>query len=315
MKEGSMKSLLLFWRNVLDELGTWCSVSTSEDWKSINRRFEHEGDEFLTITLPEFAKDLERALAQRQVSPDLFRFFKKRQKSPIFLGGFMDLVFERETGAMFDVSQDELPSMSDAIFAMRQLTLMFGKIEKPCTPAREAAAFQQYIETEEELAQWEDEVLGSDLESFRHIARTLFRDSLTKVDYDVYYHELVPGHGPGSTADRISGNQKFDFSEWTERLESVFPFGEYCLPSWRSYYLLDRVQFLLPGAERPVRVVSVPKTQKTPRIIAIEPTCMQYMQQAISRRLVECLATDSTVAGMIGFDDQIPNQEMARIGS
>jgi hypothetical protein len=309
-----MKNLLLFWRTVLEELGTWCSVSTTADWKTINSRFESEGDEFLTITLPEFAKDFERSLAQEQVTPDLFRFYKKRQNLPLFLGGFMELIFDRTTGRMLDV-EDESPFVIDAIFAVRQLTLMFGKIEKACTPAREQAAFDQYIKTEEELRQWEDGVEGSDLESFRHIAKVLFRDVFVALDSDVYYHKLVPKHGPGSTADRLSGNQKYDISEWTERLESVFPYGEYAIPSWRSYYLLDSAQFLLPGEERPVRVVSVPKTQKTPRIIAIEPTCMQFMQQAVSQRLAYYLATDSTVAGMIGFDDQPVNQQLAQRGS
>jgi hypothetical protein len=54
---------------------------------------------------------------------------------------------------------------------------------------------------------------------------------------------------------------------------------------------------------------------KTPRIIAIEPTCMQYMQQGLSLQLVDLLQRDDFLGKIIGFDDQIPNREMARYGS
>lgn len=42
---------------------------------------------------------------------------------------------------------------------------------------------------------------------------------------------------------------------------------------------------------------------------------MQFMQQAILEKLVKCIETDSTVAGMVGFQDQTPNQRMAKDGS
>lgn len=311
-----MKSLLMFWRTVLIELGTWCRISTDQDFKHVLARFESEGDEFLTISLPNFAKDFERSLALGRVTPDLFKGFKKRQKLPMFLGGFLELVFDRGTGLLLDeMERDDFRSDVDAIFAIRQLTLMFGKILKPCTPEREQAAFDQYIEIEKELTAWESKIAGEDLESFRHISQVLFREVFSRLDHEVYYGALNPKHGPGSTADRLFGNEKFDQYEWTQRLESIFPFGEYAIPNWRYYYLLDRVKLLEPGDERPVRVVSVPKTQKTPRIIAIEPTCMQYMQQAISQRLVAFLESDKTLSGMIGFTDQVPNQRMARTGS
>jgi hypothetical protein len=310
-----MKSLLLFWREVLVELGTWCRVSTDQDWKTVLARFEREGDEYLTINLPSFAKDFERSLAQEKVTPDLFKGFKKRQKLPVFLGGFMELVFDRATGTLIDVSQEENPSTVEAVFAIRQLTLMFGKLLKPCTPEREEKAFDSYIDCEKELRLFEKSVSHVDIDKFQRISDILFREVFTGMDRKVYLNELTPKHGPGSTADRLLGNEKFDQYEWTDRLESIFPFGEFAIPNWRYYYLLDRVQFLEPGAERPVRVVSVPKTQKTPRIIAIEPTCMQYTQQAISQELVRDLEGNSFLRGMIGFTHQGPNQFLAEIGS
>jgi hypothetical protein len=75
------------------------------------------------------------------------------------------------------------------------------------------------------------------------------------------------------------------------------------------------VDILEPGAERPVRVITVPKTLKTPRIIAIEPTAMQYMQQALLELIVRGVQSDSILYSLLGFDDQISNQVMAKKGS
>ena len=143
----------------------------------------------------------------------------------------------------------------------------------------------------------------------------LFGDVLSRLDRVVYEGDVIPKHGPGATADRLRGNAKFDQLEWTTRLERIFPYGEYALPSWRYRYRLDRVDYREPGAERPVRVITVPKTLKTPRIIAIEPTCMQYMQQALMEKLTRFLEDDDILKGMIGFTDQTPNQRLARDGS
>jgi len=63
-------------------------------------------------------------------------------------------------------------------------------------------------------------------------------------------------------------------------------------------------------------VIAVPKTMKTPRIIAVEPTAMQYMQQAISDNLVSNLeGRHFPYKWMIGFERQEPNQQMAKEGS
>jgi hypothetical protein len=143
----------------------------------------------------------------------------------------------------------------------------------------------------------------------------LFRDVFTAMDRDVHTQRIVPKHGPGSTADGLSGNGKYRQAVWTSRLEPVFPAGESLLPNWRFYDQLDGVDFLEPGSEVPVKVTLVPKTLKTPRVIAMEPTCMQYMQQGLLRSFLEHFGKDDFLPKVIGFDDQVPNQDLARQGS
>jgi len=78
---------------------------------------------------------------------------------------------------------------------------------------------------------------------------------------------------------------------------------------------LEGLNFLEPGSEVPVKVTLVPKTLKTPRVIAMEPACMQYVQQGILRSFLEHFSKDDFLKKVIGFDDQGPNQDLARQGS
>lgn len=110
------------------------------------------------------------------------------------------------------------------------------------------------------------------------------------MDRKIYEGEdIFPNHGPGATADSLIGNEKWLFDEWTERLENLFPFVEYCLPNHRWFDDAQDVKFLSLSEERPAKLAAVPKTATTPRLISEEPTCMQYMQQAIRKPLTDLL--------------------------
>jgi hypothetical protein len=131
----------------------------------------------------------------------------------------------------------------------------------------------------------------------------------------IYRGELKPKHGPGATADSLYGNQKWKLPTWHQRLEFLFPYLEMGLPNARYWKSLSQVEYLGPTDEPPVKLVDVPKTHTTPRLIAIEPTCMQYVQQAISIPLRELLESDKDFGSFVGFEEQWPNQAMAQIGS
>lgn len=302
-----MKSLMVLWKTLAEELASWCSTSATRDIETVAGRVNSEGISFLTITLANFGSDFQKSLAQGHVAPDAFAGFRRRAGLPAFLSGFLELVFTQDGSRLLDK-----PSV-DAVFAVRQLTLMFSKIEIDCSDRRISKAFDSFVECEKELK--ELRFFPGDLDKFHQASKVLFADLFTKVDSDVYHNRLVPRHGPGATADRIVGNDKFDLLTWTTRLENIFPYGEYAIPSWRYSYLQDRVQFLEPKEELPVRVVSVPKTLKTPRIIAIEPASVQYMQQAVLGSLMEHFHRNFLLADLIGFRDQEPNRQMARRGS
>lgn len=312
-----MKSLMVLWKKLADESAGWCHTSATLDYKKLESRVEHEGLAFLTLTLPQFGKDFEKSLELGKVESNQFLGFARSGGLPRFLGGFLSQVFDRGTGVLLDH-----PSV-DCILAVRQLTLLFAKILVQLPPEKERDAMLGYVSVDAEVKA-NDEVLSLDLlREFERMSLVLWADVCSELDREIDQGLLRPRHGPGATADRLLGNKKYEQHEWTTRLESVFPFLDHALPSPRYRGELDVVNFREPDAERPVRVITVPKTQKTPRIIAVEPTCMQFMQQAISKSMIQKLEDrrvgknrlENPSFGLVGFRSQDPNREMARIGS
>lgn len=310
-----MKSLVQLWRVLAYELASICHTSASRDWKTVQRRVEDEGFSFLTITLPSFAKDLEQALEEGKVSNGHFQSFKKDRRTglPRFLGGFLSTIFDEHGALRADVAD-----IAEPIRCVRQLCYLYQKIELECSDARKLAAVRAFVDADSGAAQWEADHDPSVLQDMGRIAPLLFREVFSEIDQLIYEGDLTPRHGPGATADRLRGNAKYDLAYWPSRLDHVFPYMEYGLPSLgrESLFKESVVQHPDEDMELPARVVLVPKTLKTPRVIAAEPTSLQYMQQAVASPLVRLLESRTCfVQGMIGFTDQDPNRELARHGS
>ena len=305
-----MKSLIALWNVLAKELASGCGTSTTLDINTVKRRVENEGLSFLTITLPSFGKDFQFCLDQGMIVPESFLSFRKSGSClPSFLRGFTELVFDNSTGVLLNEPDIE------AIHAIRQLTLIFSKILLPCTPKRERAAMSGYVQCDKEVDYVDSILPDSDFAEFGRMARLLFGPLFSRVDSDIYHERIVPKHGPGATAERLSSNGKYLNRYWTTRLEKVFHVGDFLYPNSRFISdCYDEVDFLEPGDEIPSRVISVPKTQKTPRIIAIEPTTVQYVQQglleSITRHTRECFLRD-----FISSEYQEPNQLLAQKGS
>jgi hypothetical protein len=281
------------------------------DIKTVQGRVQHEGDSFLTITLPAFAKDFQKSLDIGQVERHHFSSFgrKKNGGLPRFLGGFLSLVFDPVSGVLLDT-----PDI-DAILAIRQLTLLFSKYSLECSRERTKEAMKGYVKCEMDVRAFDSSRPDSLYRDFEATSNALFARAFTNVDRKVYYSEYSPQHGPGAVADSLRGNGKYLLRSWTSRLEEIMPSGENLIPNWRYYDQLQDVDIHEPGSEIPVRVVSVPKTMKTPRIIAIEPACMQYTQQALLPLILDALKSDRFLRHALGFEDQTPNQRMALEGS
>ena len=296
---------------VLADAGTWCCTSTMLDKELVEHRVRNEGESFLTITLPSFAKQFESCLESGVVTSVSFEGFAplKRKAIPKFLSGLLGLIFDPVSGLLLDE-----PNIT-AIFFVRQITLLHKKVLLDCTTEREAAAYEKFIQCENELTATFLALDPGLLGSFGRVADVLWSIDLSHIDRKVYDGDHTPKHGPGVTADRFFGNEKFDCTIWHRRLDEYFPAEDFRIPNYGFWRVLDDVEFVEPGAEQPVKVISVPKTLKTPRIIAVEPTCMQYAQQSLMEVIVDQLEGSDILNGSIGFTDQVPNQDAARKGS
>jgi len=306
-----MKSLMSLWSRLAEESASLCCTSATADINTVRSRVEHEGLSFLTITLPEFGKAIQKWLDQGQVGIHPAFVTERGRSLPLFLGGFFSRVFDRNSGTLLD------DPCIDSIIALRQLTLMFGKIELPCSKARQLKAIRKYVECEYDVRRFDTELRDSDIAEFRQMSNLLYGELFSQLELRLQEGPILPKHGPGATADRVSGNGKYRQRTWTSRLQQAgFRHWEYLtatpVDEIREGPLVDIIE---PGQELPVKVALVPKTMKTPRVIAMEPVCVQYMQQAVYRTFLEFFERDNLLSRMIGFDDQTPNQRMARRGS
>jgi len=299
-----MKSLLTLHTTMLASVARHCSIGIDRDVSYISARWEEEGDSFLTITLPKFAKTLERALDAGSWPAHEPLGFQRSKGLPTFMSGFLSRIFHKN-GTLLDVPD------AQCIWAVRQVCYLSHKIERECTPKRIADALDQFVLTDRELLGLPGRLDRKRLETFKRTAYRLFGDMFSELETKVASFTLIPKHGSGAVAESISQLEKRNYDYWTERLESVFPRWRYSVNSVYPQHGPLPVPF---DAETPVRVVSVPKTQSTPRIIAIEPSTMQYAQQGLKREIYEWIGR-STLEKVLGFQDQSRNQELARKAS
>lgn len=287
-----------------------CPAECSDirDLITIRSRVKHEGISFLTITLPEFARDFERSLSQGQVDSTAFRNFRKVGAIPSFLKGMLSRMFDVESGRILDDPSNDIHSsdISTLVDCVRQICLAFKKIEIPCSEKRIKDSLRSFIETEQSFEM--HTLSGEDVAEFNSVVSCVWDNIVGVIRPDM----LVPRHGPGATSERVSGNQKYAWKYWHERLEGYFPLldNAYTISAYEDE-AFENVRYLTIKDEIPVRVTPVPKTLKGPRIIAIEPSCMQYTQQAIRDVLYRLIENSWMTKGHVNFRDQSINQSMA----
>jgi len=317
-----VKSLMSLWSVMAKELAIRCCTSADLDIKTVQARVEHEGLSFLAITLADLGKAIERWLDQGFAVPSDVCAFKKHRPTglPAFLRGFLEHVFDSDSGVLLDQPNIE------AIYALRQLTLAFSKIALPqdnpkgkstrvVSPRRERRAMSGYVQCELDVKRADRLLDPSYMEDFKRVANLLYGELFSKLDREVHWGRLVPKHGPGAVVDKLSSNAKWNQRTWTARLQPIFPAEEFLIPNQSYKAELQGLTIHEPEAEMPVKVITVPKTLKTPRIIAYEPAAMQYAQQSVLHAIKGCLKEDGFLSGAIGLDDQDPNRAMARQGS
>jgi hypothetical protein len=207
---------------------------------------------------------------------------------------------------------------SDCIFAIRQICLLAKKLKLPCSAQREKAAESAFGLCESELRA---HVFPSDLvDIFCRVSDVVWSDVIGGSPTGDPYFNFVPGHGPGTTQEGLRGNRKYRFPSWPSRLDREFPLTEFGIGSISNFpdggLAFSEERIVSTRDEAPVRVVFVPKTMKSPRVIAIEPVCMQYIQQAIATWLIPRIEHSSKyMSGRVNFTRQDINGQLALASS
>jgi len=302
-------------RVYLDALLHCVAEVSNRDLETIRSRVQTQGLSFLTITLPNFCSDFEKSLELGYVDSTFFPYFRKNGAIPAFLQGLLSRVFDKETGRISDYETPHQKTRTIAtIESIRQICLSFKKTKSDCTPKRVRKTLDGFVATEHELSTFQLPTESRD--EFNHVSFMLWNRIISRLRVDM----LVPRHGPGNTAERLSPNGKYRWRVWHDRLEPYFPLIDSAYPISIGQVVddseeLNLVSIVAEDLEQPSRVVPVPKTLKGPRIIAIEPCCMQYTQQSVKDLLYRVLEHNPLTRGHINFCDQSKNQRLAMTSS
>lgn len=223
-----MKSHIWLLEALFRDCAIQCSVPPSEierDLRTITQRVESEGLSFLTITLPAFDSALLQALAKGCLPSSGLPGFRTHAGLPAFMRGFLRRVFDSR-GKLLDE-----PCVT-TVACLHQVCLTFKKVRAQCSNARVTKAMQEFIRIDRNLPTPEncrgvgrvvDGVLIPSVDDLSSAFRVLYSRALLPLDRKI--HEgvrLNSKHGKGATAERVMYNDKFRWTQWTERLDKVF---------------------------------------------------------------------------------------------
>lgn len=199
----------------------------------------------------------------------------------------------------------------DAVFFLRTLLYMYKKVEMPCSDEAVASTVKEYLAIDDSLRvpslPWngDPDIFDSAVRSSR--GKLSFLDALPTEDQTSVTsrrrrllmlemdrvssllsslipqfrpEELMPRHGPGAVADLRGGEDKYTLPTWSSKLEHYFPQEYYAYSSEEVAFLhwIPKVQEVIPA-----RLMAVPKDLSKPRLITVEPTANQFLQQGLLR--------------------------------
>nr|UJQ85256.1 MAG: hypothetical protein 3 [Leviviridae sp.] len=282
-------------------------LSVQRDVATLQRRCEHEGFSFLAITLPTLSDALERGLECGTFTCP--SNFARHGSLPRFLGGFFKRVFTIDGR----LREDACPN---SVYWIRQICRFFKKPKIGCSEERNLQAIQAFLNVEGELRRMTAQVERKD-EILDKVSGIIWAQVFPELDY----HSLVCHHGPGVTADRCLPNERHFVRQWYDRSEFSYPSDLHGFPNYGVAAEFSsagtgvesdpRIEYIGVRDEFPVRVVFVPKTLTAPRVIAIEPHNVQFMQQSLKDFMYERIEEHKLTKNSIRFVRQDVNRRLA----
>jgi len=296
---------------------------------------------FFTIFLPTLSKHLLRCIDKRQFLPfsGPHMRVKKGCVFPRLFSGLTELLFDNRGALVEDA--DGTP-----LLFLQTLCAGAKKLRMECDDATVRRTVESFVQVEEDVCSptlnWGSTILDCDRrlsivsdDSFACESQTgflrneLYARSSDHLPYlraiqsvsdrivssfgSPHYADLRPRHGPGAISDRRVNPSKYQFSNWSEKLEWCFPSSRFGYPNQR--YWLQPVDekdndTRFRGDHVPSKLVAVPKTQKGPRLIAAEPVANMWMQQSLLEFLEKSIYK-TPLQNCIAFRDQSLSGKLA----
>jgi len=279
-----------------------------QDIQYIVNRFNEEGLSFLTKTLPSFSKGLLMSLESGAESyrPSGFALVRNG-KLPFFLFKYTSVIFDK-------------PGTCEAAYALksiRQICEFFYKCEAPFSDASIEEYTRNFLFNEEVVSNFNNRQLN--LSVHAHTASIL---SALLRGYNPEVASCLRKDGPGSTFERETNRgvpkrrnnyptfqvppdlncfSESSFDQYTHHSSIQFPKSHIGLRS----LLFDRGLCS--------EITFVPKDSRGPRVIAIEPSINQYVQQGIMKHIVPLIEGNSNFR--INFASSEVNRNLALAGS
>jgi hypothetical protein len=287
-----LKSQVILLENLLRDAGDSLGFSAERDIETLWRRFDQEGLPFLTITLPRLDDLLLAGLRDGQLPS--CEGWLSRCAFPEFLSGIWKCIFSRD-GVL--LSNPSIP----AIRWLRQISRLHKKIFEVCESDRVDDEIQKFVNTDKCLPSRAS--IKTSIDPYaRKVAQLLFGKLIGEALLTISDGK----HGPGAVSERFGSNERWDFVHISHEIESLVG-PEYFRSSWID--LLERPPV---NRETPARLTAVPKTAVKPRLISIEPSYNQFVQQALQKRLKKLLHHGDYACS---YKYQHHNQRMALQGS
>lgn len=123
-----------------------------------------------------------------------------------------------------------------------------------------------------------------------------------------------PKHGTGRVSNKPRSASKFEFTSWPRKLDLIFPYDWYGVSDLGQATIFDDSSRYPRNHEDPSKLIAVPKTMSSPRLICSEPNYHQWIQQLIRAQLEHRIQSTS-LRHCVSFGNQEPNRVLALKGS
>jgi hypothetical protein len=288
---------------LLDDLATSGLPLHRNDAATVSRRHKGEGPKFFYRTLKEISGLLLRTLEDGALPDQAVFSCSPDSRAPNFLGGLWRRIID-ETGAL---QSSDNSFHVECVKALLQIGSLFSKYADAFPKEMIPAYLDDFVNVDAAIrdVKYDPKLIS--------VAKAVINEALENLDL----RSIRPKHGPGAVATGERDEHKWEFKRLYNVAHQAYPYYENFVVGG-SLELLDRAKWYR-GLERlesgTAKVLIVPKSADSLRVISMEPLENQFLQQGQKDKFVQHLQRHPLTRGHVNFDDQTVNRNLALVNS